>query len=153
MMGEKKINGRKRHILVDTQGFLIQAVVTPASYGDREGLLRLVFRSGKSLEGVQLIWADMGYQGETARNGLSQFGKKLEVVRRPLKGMWVHKDTDINTLVFPEGFKVLPKRWIVERTFSWMNKCRRLSKDYEDLPSTSECMMFISISRLMLKRN
>src|SRR5215207_6693087 len=131
MMGGKKIKGRKRHILVDTQGFL-----------------KLVFRAEKLLEKTKLIWADMGYQGETARNGLLQFDIQLEVIRRPLKGLWVHKDTDITSLKFEEGFKVLPKRWIVERTFAWMSKYRRLSKDYEYFPSTAESMMYISMSRL-----
>lgn len=153
MMGEKKIKGRKRHILVDTQGFLIQGVVTSADIGDREGLLKLAFRSEKLLKDTKLIWADMGYQGEKSRNELLQFGIELEIVRRPLKGMWVHKDTDISSLKFEEGFKVLPKRWIVERTFAWMSKYRRLSKDYEYLPSTSESMMYISMSRMMLRRN
>lgn len=152
MMGGKKIKGRKRHILVDTQGFLVQAAVTGADFGDREGLLQLIFRAEKLLESTKLIWADMGYQGEKARNWVSQFGIKLEIVRRPLKGMWVHKDTDLSSLKFEEGFKVLPKRWIVERTFAWMSKYRRLSKDYEYFPSTTESMMYISMSRLMLRR-
>ena len=95
----------------------------------------------------------MGYQGEKARNGLLQFGKQLEIVRRPLMEMWVHKDTDIASLKFEEGFKVQPKRWIVERTFAWMSKYRRLSKDYEYFPSTAESMMYLSMSRIMLRRN
>lgn len=152
-MGGKKIKGRKRHILVDTQGFLVQAVVTSADFGDREGVLKLAFRAGKLLENTKLIWADMGYQGKKARNGLLQFGIQLEIVRRPLKGMWVLKDTDLASLEFEEGFKVLPKRWIVERTFAWMSKYRRLSKDYEYFPSTTESMMYISMSRLMLRRS
>jgi putative transposase len=153
MMGEKKVKGRKRHILVDTQGFLVQAAVTGADFGDREGLLKLIFRAGKLLESTKLIWADMGYQGEKTKKWVSQFGIQLEIVRRPLKGMWVHKDTDISSLKFEEGFKVLPKRWIVERTFAWMSKYRRLSKDYEYFSSTTESMMYISMSRLMLRRN
>jgi len=152
-MEGKKVKGRKRHILVDTQGFLVQAAVTGAELGDREGMLKLIFRAGKLLESTKLIWADMGYQGEKAKNWASQFGIKLEIVRRPLKAMWIHKDTDLSSLKFEEGFKVLPKRWIVERKFAWMSKYRRLSKDYEYFPSTAESMMYISMSRLMLRRS
>ena len=71
MMGGKKVKGRKRHILVDTQGFLVQAAVTSADFGDREGALRLIFRAEKLLERSKLIWADMGYQGEKSKDWVS----------------------------------------------------------------------------------
>lgn len=73
---------------------------------------------------------DMGYQGGKAKKCTSQFGIKLKIVRRLLKSMWVHKDPDISSLKFKQGFKVLPKRWILERTFAWISKYRSLSKDY-----------------------
>lgn len=135
--GGKKVVGRKRHILVDTLGLLILVVVTAASVQDRDGarlLLRRLPGTGKKL---RKIWVDGGYRGKLLDWVRSRFKFFLEVVLR----------SDDQT-----GFAVLPRRWVVERTFAWLNNYRRLSKDYERLPETSEAFIQIAMMRLMLIR-
>ena len=133
----KLINGRKRHILVDTLGLLILVAVTAASVQDRDGarvLLRKLRGTGKKL---RKIWVDGGYRGELLEWVKSRFKFIPEVVLRSDK---------------QKGFVVLPRRWVVERTFAWLNNYRRLSKDYERLTETSEAFVQIAMMRLMLLR-
>jgi putative transposase len=133
----KRVNGRKRHLVVDTIGLLLAVVVHAANIQDRDGA-KLVFHKlkGKFLS-LKLIWADGGYAGQLVDWAL-HFGKwVLEIVNRP-------KDQ--------KGFVVLPRRWVVERTFAWLGRYRRLSKDYERLCQTSECLIEIAMIHLMLKR-
>ena len=101
----------------------------------------------------------MGYQGIDWRKAAADIGFDLEIVKRPRKSFWVPNTvTDIvkylrdKGIKIPEGFIVLPKRWIVERTLAWINRFRRMSKDYEKDPSTSRSWIFVAMSRLMLKR-
>ena len=133
----KQIKGRKRHLLVDTLGLLLLVVVTAASIQERDGA-RLVF---KRLRGgckkLRLIWVDGGYRGSLVSWVAEHLRFRLRVVLRPAE---------------QKGFKVLPRRWVVERTFGWLNQYRRLSKDYEVLPSSSEAMIYIAMTRLMLRR-
>jgi putative transposase len=133
----KQVKGRKRHILVDTLGLLLVVVVTVASLQDRDGA-RLVFRRlggvGKKL---RLIWVDGAYRGQL----LAWVVAHCQFLLRPVLRTDAQK-----------GFVVLPKRWIVERTWAWLNQYRRLSKDYEVLPSSSEAMIYIAMTRLMLRR-
>tara|TARA_B100001971_G_C17954407_1_gene414199 strand:- start:44 stop:679 length:636 start_codon:yes stop_codon:yes gene_type:complete len=133
----KNVNGRKRHIIVDTIGLLLAVVVHAASIQDRDGA-KLVLRKLKGkFPRLKLIWADGGYCGSLV-NWVLEFGKWiLEIVSRP-------KDQ--------KGFVVLPRRWVVERTFAWLSRNRRLSKDYERLCDTSETMIKIAMIHLMLKR-
>ena len=133
----KRINGRKRHIVVDTIGLLLAVVVHAASIQDRDGA-KLVFRKLKGkFPRLQLIWADGAYSGQLI-DWVLDFGKWiLEIVNRPSS---------------QKGFVVLPRRWVVERTFAWLGRYRRLSKDYERLCDTSECMIKIAMINLMLKR-
>lgn len=136
----KKINGRKRHVLVDTLGLLLGVVVTTARVQDRDGAKTLLAIVLRGLRRLQVIWADGGYGGqlETWVKQQRPFGKlHLEIVRRAA------------TLV---GFAVLPKRWIVERTFAWLYKCRRLARDYEQLPAHSEALIRIAMIGLMVRR-
>ena len=133
------VNGRKRHIAVDTLGLLLAVVVTAADVGDRDGarLLAGELQRGRFPRLVRL-WADQGYRGPELAAYLWQIGHwVLEVVRRQAG---------------QQGFVVIPKRWIVERTFGWLNRYRRLSKDYEELPETSEVMILIAMTHLMLQR-
>lgn len=133
----KKTNGRKRHIIVDTIGLLLIVVVHAANIQDRDGA-KLVFTKIFGLfPRLQLIWADGGYAGKLIDWVKQQFTWILEIVKR---------SDDI------KGFSVLPRRWVVERTFSWLYRCRRLSKDYEKLTVTSESMVYIAMIRLMLRR-
>src|SRR5713101_2875144 len=136
----KKVLGRKRHVAVDCLGLILAIMITPASMQDRDaakGLIKLLV----SLYGrLQIIWADGGYLGALVNwvKQLRPFGKlRLEIVRRC---------DDV------EGFKVLPRRWVVERTFGWFYKSRRLCRDYEVRLDHSEAMVRICMIRLMLKR-
>jgi putative transposase len=136
----KQVNGRKRHILVDTIGLLLVVVVHAANLQDREGA-RLVLEALTSrFKRLRLIWAAGNYSGKLIEwvRGLRKWGKvKLEIVERR-EGV--------------KGFEVLPRRWVVERTFGWLVKCRRLSKDYEQLRQTSEAMIRVAMIGLMVRR-
>ena len=133
----KKVKGRKRHILVDTLGLLLFVLVLRADIQDRDGA-KLLFEKIKALfPRLKLIWADGGYAGKLVE-WVKQFCHWiLEIVKR---------SDDV------KGFVVLPHRWIVERTFGWLNRWRRLSKDYERLPETSEALIYATMSRIMVKR-
>ena len=131
---------RKRHMAVDCLGLILAVMITPAAVQDRQAAKSLI----KVLVGLygrlQVIWADGGYLGALVQwvKQLRPFGKlRLEIVRRSDQ---------------TEGFKVLPKRWIVERTFGWLYKSRRLRSDYEVRLDHSEAMIRICVIRLMLKR-
>ncbi len=118
----KKINGKKRHVLVDTQGLLIQAVVHAADIQDRDGGLLLMGSLFRLFPFLLKLYADSGYQGPKFQQGLREACQQVnrEIVKR----------SDIGKFV------VLPKRWIVERTIAWLNRCRRLAKDWECLNRT-----------------
>ena len=133
----KKINGRKRHILVDTLGLLILVAVTAASVQDRDGARLLLSRLRGTGKKLRKIWVDGGYRGELLEWVKSKFKFILAVVLRS------------DSLA---GFVILPRRWVVERTFAWLGNNRRLSKDYERLPETSEAFVQIAMMRLMLLR-
>ena len=133
----KKVKGRKRHILVDTLGLLLKAKVLTADIQDRDGAKILFSEIKEQMPRLQLIWADGGYRGKLILWVAVQCLWILEIVKRPDQF---------------KGFVVLPKRWIVERTFSWLNRNRRLSKDYERKPTSAEAWIYLSMSILMLKR-
>jgi putative transposase len=136
----KKINGRKRHVLVDTLGLVWLVVVTAASTQDRDGARTLLAVLATRLRRLRVIWADGGYAGALVAwvHGLRQWGKvRLELVPRSAQG---------------KGFQRLPHRWIVERTFGWLNRWRRLSKDYEYLTETSQCTIYVAMIYLMTRR-
>jgi putative transposase len=133
----KKVTGRKRHLLVDTLGLLVVVVVLAAQIQDREGAKAVLLRAKRLFPRLRLIWADGGYRGKLVRWTKATCGWVLQIVKR----------TDDQ-----RGFVVLPKRWIVERTFGWLHKWRRLSKDYEVLPQTSEALIQIAMINLMVRR-
>jgi putative transposase len=130
----KKILGRKRHLIVDTLGLIVALVVHPANVQDRDGARLLIRQLGTRWRRLQLIFADGGYAGKFVDWTRGWYGRFVEIVKRPSAN----------------GFIVLPKRWIVERTFAWLGKYRRLSKDYETLTQSSECMVFIAMINLMV---
>ncbi len=132
----KRVPGRKRHIIVDTMGLLIAVVVHSATVQDRDGI-KLVLQKIKDLvPRLKLIWADGSY--EAAVDWVWAFGRwVLELVRKP-KGL--------------TKFTVLPRRWVVARTFSWLIRGRRLSRDYERLTASSEAMVHVAMIRLMVRR-
>lgn len=132
--------GRKRHLLVDTLGLILLVVVHPANIQDRDGAKLLLELLGKRFGWLKTIWADGGYAGALIEwvAGLTRHRTiNLEIVKR---------DQAV------KGFKILPKRWIVERTFGWLSKSRRLSKDFETRPDSSVAIIHIAMIRLMTKR-
>ena len=136
----KKIGGRKRHILVDTLGLLLGVGVSSASVQDRDGAVTLLASLYLLFGRLQTIWADSGYAGALVEwvKGLRPFGKlHLDIVRRSDDA---------------KGFQLVRKRWIVERTFAWLYKSRRLSRDYEKRVDHSESHIYVCMCRLMLKR-
>lgn len=135
--GNKKIKGRKRHILVDTLGLVLAVIVTGANVQDRDAAFLLFDKVQNEMGRLELVWADGGYTGEIERQCQSTYGWNLEIVKR---------SDDI------KGFKVLPWRWVVERSFAWLNKYRRHSKDYERLTITSEAAIEVTMIHSMLKK-
>ena len=135
----KKVTGRKRHTLVDTLGLVLKVVVTAGNVQDRDGAKRLLEQLAaqeKVVQRLKLIWADGSYRGALIDWVADLFGWRLEVVEKP-------KDQD--------GFQSLPKRWLIERTFAWLVRQRRLARDYERLPETSESLIYAAMVRLMLR--
>lgn len=134
----KKVKGRKRHIVVDTLGHLLEVVVHAANIQDRDGAKLVLDKlSQATKDSLRKLWADGGYAGALID--------------------WVHEHLDaVLEIVSREpgqsGFQVLPKRWIVERTFAWFGRYRRLSKDYEQLTESSEAMVYLAAIHTLLKR-
>ena len=134
------MSGRKRHLLVDTQGFLLKVVVSAADVQDRDGgrlVAHAVRLFGPALPRLSLVWADAAYGGSLVEELRAQFGWAVEIVKR--------SDGQ-------HGFQVQPHRWIVERTFAWWGGFRRLSKDYEYQVESSEALIYAGMSHLMLRR-
>jgi len=133
----KKVNGIKRHLLVDTLGLVLAVMVLIANIQDRDGARTLLAKVKGKLPRLKKIWADGGYAGTLVDWVKSVCGWVLEIVKR--------QDT-------AQGFEVLPHRWIVERTLGWLNRSRRLSKNYERLSTSSEAMVYLAMLPLMTKR-
>ena len=136
----KKIKGRKRHLAVDSLGLILAMRITSAAMQDRDAAKSLIPLMMSMYQRVQVIWADGGYLG-----ALVQWVKQL----RPFGKLWLEIVRRCDHL---QGFKVLPKRWIIERTFAWLFKSRRLCRDYEVRLDHSEAMIRICMIRLMVKR-
>ena len=135
--GGKKVSGIKRHIAVDTNGLPHGIAVTTANVTDRDGALLLVQQSKENLSAVKKMLADGSYTGDNFAHAIKKvIGATVEVVKR----------NELHT------FKVLPKRWVVERSFSWLEKCRRLWKNCEKKLSTSRHMIILAFISLLLRR-
>jgi len=134
----KKVNGRKRHILVDTIGLVLMVMVLPANIQDRDGAKQLLaaFFSQATPRRIKHIWADGGYGGALLDWAQRLWRCTIEIVKR----------SELHT------FKVLPRRWVVERTFGWLGRYRRLNRDYERQAKTGETMVYLAMIRLMLAR-
>jgi putative transposase len=134
----KQVKGRKRHVLVDTLGLLLKVIVLSASVQDRDGAQMLLSQVRGVLTRLQKIWADAAYAGPQLGEWVTATCHwVLEIVKRTAE---------------MTGFVVLPKRWVAERSLSWLGRNRRLSKDYERLPESSEAFIYIASIRLMTKR-
>jgi transposase len=147
--GGKKINGRERHLLVDTLGLVLKAQVHAADVTDRGGAKPLLESVQGLFPRLGHIWADMGCRGAVIDWIKQHLGWAVEVVKRPSK--WVRCAIDEEPPPLPR-FTVLKRRRVVERTFAWLGRSRRMSKDYEYLPETGEAMIYAVMIRLMLKR-
>ena len=136
--GGKKVKGRKRHILVDSQGLILAVVITEANALERLLAAACLLEDLEELSELKLIWVDDGYTGENLARVVQQLcNAKVEVIKR----------SDNSS-----GFQILPRRWVVERTFSWLVNSRRLSLDYELLPEVSEAFIYTAMIRIMLRR-
>jgi putative transposase len=163
--GNKKVRGRKRHLLVDTEGLVLKAKVHSAKVPDQDGL-RLLLESAQSvLSRLKHLWLDAGYEGRGRRWAEEALGISVEIVRKPAKPVpekvamiWANecakegKEVDWQRFMPPRGYVALPRRWVVERTFSWLSQNRRMSKDYERLCASAEAFVYAAMIRLMVRR-
>ena len=151
--GNKKVNGRKRHILVDTLGLLLKVVVHPAGLADRQGGRLLIQAVKGQFPTLQKIWADQGYTGEFKRWASHELNVDLEVVYPWWRQLKRYAPDLLEAQgIDPEAFHVLPRRWVVERSFAWLGRNRRLAKDFEALSETTETWCYLAMSRLVLRR-
>jgi len=134
----KRIYGRKRHIVTDTNGLLLAVHVHPANVQDVHGAVPLLERLRQRLPKLRHVFADRIYRGEQLVKALSHCGSwQIEIVERPL-GV--------------KGFKLLPRRWVVERTFAWLGRCRRLARDFEGTTATEVAWLLVAHLRLLTRR-
>ena len=131
------MTGRKRHLVVDTLGLLLAVVVHAANVQDRDGAKLVLAQARARCPRLQLLWADGNYAGQLIDWVREKCGWVLEIVKRPAEA---------------KGFQLLPRRWVVERTFAWLGRYRRLSKDYEATTASSEAWITIAMIHLMLRR-
>ena len=161
----KNVEGRKRHLLVDTEGLVLKAKVHSAKVPDQDGLRLLLESARVKLSRLKHLWVDAGYQGRGRRWAEEVLVLSVEVVRKPPKPVpeevakvWVEewakegKEVDWQRLMPPKGFRVLPRRWVVERAFAWICHNRRMAKDYERLCATGETFVSAAMTRLMVRR-
>ena len=135
----KKVKGKKRHILVDTLGLLLRVIVHPADIQDRDGGILLLSTLFGLFPFLKKLFADGGYQGPQFEQAVTKILPELhvEIVKRSDQA---------------KGFKILPKRWLVERTFAWLSRCRRLAKDFENLTRIALAFVKLASIRFMLRR-
>jgi len=133
----KKINGRKRHLVTDTLGLPLKIVVHTANTQDRDGLALACRWIKRQFPWLHCLFADAGYQGPVAAGHAASAGLRLEIVKRPPHA---------------EGFEVIPRRWVIERTFGWLGRNRRLAKDFERLIETSTAMVVVAIIQLLVRK-
>jgi len=147
------VKGRKRHLLVDTTGLVIKALVHAADVPDGVGgrrLLEAIPDLGQALPRLRHLWVDTAYQGRFKDWVEQSLGWTVAVVRPPRRWFWVPPGGEPPEV--PRGFQVQARRWVVERTLGWLGRWRRTSKDYEYLPETSACVIDAIMIRLMLRR-
>jgi putative transposase len=166
--GGKKVRGRKRQLLlVDTEGLMLKAKVHSAKVTDQDGIKLLLKGIQDRLPRLSHLWVDAGYPRAEARTGWKRcsVSERLEVVHRTPKPTpekvamkWAEEwskegwEIDWQKLLPRRGFEVLPRRWVVERTFSWLSQNRRMSKDYERLCASAEAFVYVAMTRLMIRR-
>lgn len=135
--GANKVDGVKRHILVDSAGVLVAAVVTPADIQDRAAFPKLLSKAKPIAPTISHVWVDKGYTGQTVTSAAAKAGVTVDVVSGPKPG---HR------------FIVQPRRWVVERTNDWINHCRRIDRHYETTLTAHEGFVYLSQIALLLRR-
>ena len=148
--GGKKISGRKRHLLVDSSGLVSGVVVHEGNIADRDGAKLLLRKAAEKLPRMEKVWADRGYNGKLGQWMKEQLGWTLEIVKPPRR--WVRVPLGEEPPPYPRGFIVLPRRWVIERTFAWIVRNRRMSRDYEFLAETTEALVYVAMIRLVVRR-
>jgi putative transposase len=161
----KKVEGRKRHLLVDTEGLVLKVCLHSARVPDQDGIRLLLEPVRARFARLSHLWVDGGYQGRGKGWAEEALGVSVEVVRKPPKPIpqrvaevwaqeWLKEGKQVNwqKLMPPKGFRVLPRRWVVERTFAWISHNRRMAKDYERLCATGEAFVYAAMTRLMVRR-
>jgi transposase len=134
----KKIKGRKRHIVTDTLGLMVGLVVHSAEVQDRDGAARVLQSIRSSFPWLRHVFADGGYAGDKLKNALTEIGDwTIEVIKRSDR---------------VKGFVVLPRRWVVERTFAWLNRNRRLAKDFEQTIASATAWLFMASVQMLARR-
>jgi putative transposase len=163
--GGKKVRGRKRHLLVDTEGLVVKAKVHSAKIPDQDGIRLLLESAQTDIPRLSHLWVDSGYRGRGKEWAEDALGLNVEIVHRAPKPtpekvlqIWAKewfkegRNIDVEQMFPRRGFEVLPRRWVVERTFAWLVHNRRLSKDYERLCATGEAFVYLAMTRLMVRR-
>jgi putative transposase len=163
--GGKKVRGRKRHILVDTEGLLVEARVHSARVPDQDGIKQLLDPARDLIPRLSYLWVDAGYRGRGKDWAEEALGVEVEVVNRSPKPtpekvlqVWARewfkdgREMDLKKLPKRPAFENLPRRWVAERTFAWISHNRRMSKDHERLCSTGEAFVYAAMTRLMVRR-
>ena len=165
--GHKRVKGRKRHLLVDTQGLVLKVHNTGANQAERTGARHMLAPLASQFPRLRIVWADQGYSGLLEAWVQEKLGWHLEIVKRVTPGAlreqaWAtarERQKQGASVVemwagskMSRGVDILPRRWVVERTFAWLTKCRRLAKDYEFLPQSGETMIYLRMIQLMIKR-
>jgi transposase len=159
------VRGRKRHILVDTEGLVVEAKVHSAKVPDQDGIRRLLEPVRERLPRLSHLWVDAGYRGRGKEWAEETLGVEVEVVNRTPKPPpekilriwtreWFREGSKVDLRKLPDrpAFENLPKRWVAERTFAWISHNRRMAKDYERLCSTGEALVYASMTRMMVRR-
>jgi putative transposase len=163
--GGKNIRGRKRHLLVDTEGLVVEAKVHSAKVPDQDGIRRLLEPDRSRLPRLSYLWVDAGYRGRGKDWVQQALGVEVEVVNRSPKPppqkvleIWAREwfkeghQMDLGKLPTRPGFENLPRRWVAERTFAWISHNRRMAKDYERMCSTGEAFIHAAMTRLIVRR-
>ncbi len=161
----ERVEGRKRHLLADTEGLVLRAKIPSAKVPDEDGIRLLLDPVHGRPSRLSHLWVDAGYQGRGKRWAEEVLGVSVDVVRKPKKPLpenvakrWAEEwakegiKVDWQRLMPPKGFRESPRRWVVERTFAWISHNRRMSKDYERLCATGEAFVYAAMTRLMVRR-
>ena len=149
----KKVKGRKRHLVTDTLGLVLAVCVLSGAVQDRDGAQPVFARAMAKYPSVSKAWADSAYAGHCSRQLRERFGLDVEVVRRSRSG--VLSGAACGQLALPgfhNGFEVLPRRWVIERTNAWSDRPRRMAKDYDQLPVVAEAWVWLTHARLLARR-